>query len=43
VVPSCKPCNNAKKLLTPAELLLRGRQIAELEQAETDDESAGER
>jgi 5-methylcytosine-specific restriction protein A len=43
VVPSCKPCNNAKKLLTPAELLLRARQIAEREQAQTDDENAGER
>jgi 5-methylcytosine-specific restriction endonuclease McrA len=28
VVPCCKPCNNAKKLLTPAELLLRAQRIA---------------
>lgn len=34
VVPSCKPCNNAKKLLTPAELLLRARRAAAAESEE---------
>ena len=29
VAPSCKPCNNAKKLLTPAEQLLRARAAAD--------------
>ena len=33
VVPSCKPCNNAKKFLTPAELLLRAQAAAEREAA----------
>lgn len=36
VVPSCKPCNNAKKLLTPAELLLRAQRAAESEAAAGD-------
>ncbi|GAC1337115.1 MAG: HNH endonuclease [Myxococcales bacterium] len=33
VAPSCKACNNAKKLLTPVELLLRARAAAEGEAA----------
>ena len=34
VVPSCKPCNTAKKLLTPAERLLLARKHSE--RAESD-------
>lgn len=33
VAPCCKPCNNAKRLLTPAEQLLRARAAAEREAA----------
>jgi 5-methylcytosine-specific restriction enzyme A len=34
VAPSCKPCNNAKKLLTPAEQLLRARAALAAEPAD---------
>jgi len=27
VVPACKPCNQEKKLLTPAERILRGKAV----------------
>ena len=36
VVPSCKPCNSRKKLMTPAEQLLFAERVARAE----DDESA---
>jgi 5-methylcytosine-specific restriction endonuclease McrA len=32
VVPSCKPCNTSKKLLTPAERLLLARQRSDREE-----------
>jgi 5-methylcytosine-specific restriction protein A len=34
VVPSCKPCNTAKKLLTPAERLLIAREHADREETD---------
>ena len=37
VVPACKQCNNKKRLLTPAELLLEGQRVASA--ADLDDES----
>ena len=37
VVPSCKLCNNAKKLLTPVEMLLRARAAAGREDADSGD------
>ena len=36
VVPSCKGCNTSKKLLTPAELLLRARAVASAASDEDD-------
>ena len=34
VVPSCKPCNNQKKLMTPAEQLLLSEQVQKRDEPE---------
>ena len=37
VLPSCKECNNRKKLLTPAEQLLREQALAARQDVDEDD------
>lgn len=38
VVPCCKPCNNQKKLMTPAERLLLAERVARAENDESADD-----
>jgi 5-methylcytosine-specific restriction enzyme A len=37
VVPACKPCNNQKRLLTPAELLLQAQKVGAAQAAEEEE------